>query len=333
MATPTFANYVQLIFTLFPFFLQSQSARAHRGHPFVYQHQKLIVFFTLMHFRHLFHFKTQHRWLTQHLDYRQVLGLAAVPHRTTLSRRYKALYPILQDFVAFVGRYAEDLDPAFESHELYEDKSLFKAQGPVWHQSDRRAERIPSGLHHLDTDATWGKSAYHGWLYGYGLHLCDNRAGFPKLVQVETASVAESLILDAQERRLLEDLVPSTLTTDDAYTQAKRIRRFAQAGVVLLTPALRWVSGRYAKGYHDFIREPQQSQLLRSRRTAIEPVFDLIAQLIGATDNHKQLPLQGLANVQTGLALATLTLQVAMIANSIWGLPLRNISTITIAFT
>jgi hypothetical protein len=246
--------------------------------------------------------------LTQHLDYRQVLGLAAVPHRTTLSRRYKALYPILQDFVVFVGQYGEDLDPAFESRDLYEDKSLFKAQGPVWHQSDRLAQCIPHGLHHLDTEATWGKSAYYGWLYGYGLHLCDNLAGFPKLVQVETASVAESPVLDTKERRLLEDLAPSTLTTDDAYTQARRIRRWAQAGVVLLTPALRWLSGSDAKGYHRFIGEPQQAQLLRSRRTAIEPVFDLIAQLIGATDNHKQLPLQGLANVRTCLALATLIL-------------------------
>ena len=56
-------------------------------------------------------------------------------------------------------------------------------------------------------------------------------------------------------------------------------------------------------------------------------------QLIGATGNHKQLPLQGLANVRTCLALVTLTLQVAMIANSIWGLPLRNISSMTTAFT
>jgi len=333
MAMPTFANYVHLLLTLFDRFVQSQSARAHRGHPFVYQHQRLIVFFTLMHFRQIFHFKTQHRWLTQHLDYWQVLGLATVPHRTTLSRRYKALYPILQDFVAFLAQYAEDLDPAFDSRELYEDKSLFKAQGPVWHQSDRQAGRIPPGLHHLDTDATWSKSAYHGWVYGYGVHLSDNRAGFPKLVQIETASVGESPILQAKEARLIHALAPHTLTADDAYTQARRIRRWAQAGVVLLTPALRWVKGRYATAYHRFIGEPPQAELLRSRRTAIEPVFDLVAQLIGATDNHKQLPLQGLANVRTCLALATLTLQVAMIANSIWGLPLRNISSMTTAFT
>jgi hypothetical protein len=333
MALPTFAHYVTLLFTLFDRFVQSQSARAHRGHPFVYQHQRLLVVFTLMHFRQIFHFKTQHRWLMRHLDYRQVLGLATVPHRTTLSRRYKALYPILQDFVAFLAQYAEDVDPAFASRELYEDKSLFKAQGPVWHQSDRQAGRIPPGLHHLDTEATWSKSAYHGWVYGYGMHLSGNRAGFPKLVQIETASVGESLVLQAKEPHLVYELAPHTLTADDAYTQARRLRRWAQAGVVLLTPALRWVKGRYATAYHCFIGEPQQAELLRSRRTAIEPVFDLVAKLIGATDNHKQLPLQGLANVRTCLALATLTLQVAMIANSIWGLPLRNISSMTTAFT
>ena len=87
MATPTFAHYVHLLWTLFDCFVQSQSTRAHRGHPFVYQPQRLIVFFTLMHCRQIFSFKTQHRWLTQPLDSRHVLGLATVPHRTTLSRR------------------------------------------------------------------------------------------------------------------------------------------------------------------------------------------------------------------------------------------------------
>lgn len=176
--------------------------------------------------------------------------------------------------MACVAQYAEDLDPAFNSRELYEDKSLFKAQGPVWHQSDRKAGRIPPELHHLDIDATWGKSAYHGWLYGYGMHLSDNRAGFPKLVQVETASVAESPVLEAKDTRLVEDFAPYTLTTDDAYPPVRRMRRWAKAGVVLLTPALRWVKGRSAKAYHRFMREPQQVERLRRRRTAIEPVFD-----------------------------------------------------------
>ncbi len=94
--------------------------------------------------------------------------------------------------MVFLDQYTEDLDAVFSHDHLYEDKSLFKAQGPVWHQSDRRAGRIPKNLHHLDTHASWSKSAYHGWVYGYGLHLTCNQAGVPKLVQVETASVSES---------------------------------------------------------------------------------------------------------------------------------------------
>lgn len=333
MARPAFANYVDLIFTLFALFLQQQSVRPHRGHPFAYSHLTFIVFFTIMQFRRITPFKAQHRWRLTHPDWQQVLGFAGVPHRTTLSRRYKRLYPVLQDFIAFLGQYAEDLDPAFESRALYEDKSLFKAQGPLWHQSDRLAGHIPAGLRHLDTDATWSKSAYHGWVYGYGLHVTNNRIGFPQLVQVETAAVAESQVLDAKEAHILYVLAPNTLTTDDSYTQARRVRRWAQAGVVLLTPALKWTTGRYATAYRRFIREPEQVALLRGRRTAIEPIFNLVAQLIGTTDNHKQLPLQRLAKVRTSWALATLLLQIAMIANSIWGLPLRNISTIMTAFT
>ncbi len=117
------------------------------------------------------------------------LRLDGVPARTTLSRRYKALYAVLQDFIAFLGTYAEELDPRLTSADLYTDKSLFKAQGPVWHQADRQAGRIPAKLRHLDTDGSWSKSGYHGWVYGYGLHLVNNRVGFPKLLHVETCLV------------------------------------------------------------------------------------------------------------------------------------------------
>ena len=333
MGTPTLADYVDLLFTLFERFWQHDAAQSHRGRPFVYQHKALIVFFLLMQQRRTFRFKAQHRWLHQHPDWCQVCGLPEVPDRTTLSRRYKDLYPVLQDFIAFVGQYAEDLDPQFTSPDLYTDKSLFKAQGPVWHQSDRQAGRIPDKLRHLDTDASWSKSGYHGWVYGYGLHLVDNRVGFPKWVQVETAAVAESDVIDQQAGPLMQHFHPHTVSTDNSYAKARRIRQWAKQGVVLLSPAVKWVKGRYAAAYHRYIQQPENAELLRSRRTAIEPVFDLIAHVLGTTAQQKQVPIQKLANVRTCLALATLTVQVAMMANSIWGLPLRNISTMAAAFT
>jgi len=333
MVTPTFADYVDLLFNLFERFWHHDSARPHRGHPFVYEQKALIVFFLLMQQRRLFRFKAQRRWLVHHPELRTVFGFNSVPDRTTLSRRYKALYDVLQDFIAFLDTYAEDLDPCFTSEDLYTDKSLFKAQGPVWHQSDREAGRIPEKLRHLDTDGSWSKSGYHGWVYGYGLHLVDNRVGFPKMVQVETASVSEKLVIDQQAEPLINNFHPATVTTDNSYAQAMRIRQWATRGVVLLSPAVKWTKGRYAKAYHYYIDQPEQRDLLQSRRTAIEPMFDLVAKALGTTGRQKQLAIQRLDNVRTCLALATLTVQVAMIANSIWDLPLRNISTLATAFT
>jgi hypothetical protein len=333
MVTPTFADYVELLFTLLERFWQHEAARSHRGRPFVYQHKALIVFFVVMQQRRLFRFKAQHRWLQHHPDLRQDLGLAEVPNRTTLSRRYKGLSPILQDFIAFLGQYAEDLDPHFTSQDLYTDKSLCKAQGPVWHQSDRQAGRLPDKLRPLDTDASWSKSGDHGWVYGYGLHLVDNRVGFPQWVQSKTAAVAESDVIEQQALPLIQHFRPATVTTDNSYAKARRIRQWAQQGVVLLSPAVQWVKGRYALASHRYIQQPDNAELLRSRRTAIEPVFDLIAHILGTQAKQKQLPLQKLSNVRMCLALATFTVQVAMMANSIWGLPLRNISTMAAAFT
>ena len=184
--------------------------------------------------------------------------------------------------------------------------------------SRRRGQNHCHKLRHLDTDASWSKSGYHGWVYGYGLHFVDNRVGFPKWVQIETAAVAESDVIDQQAVPLIQHFRPETVTTDNSYAKARRIRQWAPQGVVLLSPAVKWVKGRYALAYHRYIQQPENAELLRRRRTAIEPVFDLIAQVLGTKAKQKQLPIQKLSNVRTCLALATLTVQVAMIANSIW---------------
>jgi len=279
-----------------------------------------------MEVEHITQFKAQHRWLKTHPHYQQILGFETIPDRTTLSRRYKALYTIVQELVAFVGQDVQDLEAGFGNENLYEDKSLFKAAGPVWHQRDRKANRVPERLRRLDKDASWSKSAYHGWVYGYGLHLTCSQVGFPKLVQVETGSVSESQVIDEKEATILDVIRPNTLTADNSYTKAMRIRRWAKAGVALISPAVKWTQGRYAQAYHRFIQQIENQELMKIRRTAIEPIFDLMAKLIGATDNHKQLAIQGLQNVRTYLALTVFALQVAMIANSTWGMPLRTIS-------
>lgn len=334
MEKPTMTDYVKLMFTLFERHIQDQPHKsAKQGCPFTFSQQAMIVLFTILQFRRIYRFKRQRKWLEAHPELLPLLKLERVPHRTTLSRRYKQLYETVQAFIAFIGQYASDLDPSLKQKHLVEDKSLFKALGPVWHQSDRQAGHIPQKLRHLDTDASWGKSGYQGWVYGYGLHLTCNEAAMPALIEVTSASAPESPVLDEKAKALLQAIRPDTVTADNKYTKAMRIRHWAKNGVALLTPALKWVKGRYAQAYHRFLAQPANAQRLRRRRTSIEPLFDLIAKVLGTTGPHKQLPVQSLAKVKTCLALATLSVQIAMIGNNIWGLPARNISHMAVALT
>ena len=138
--------------------------------------------------------------------------------------------------------------------------------------------------------------------------------------------MSESYVLGEKEAHIFKALDPYSIVADNAYTQAMRIRRWAKAGIVLLTPAIKWVNGRYAQNYHKFIQNTENQDLMRLRKTTIEPIFALIAKLIDTTDNHKQINTQSLDNVRTYLALAVFTLQLAMIMNSVWGLPIRAIA-------
>ena len=326
MAKPRFTDYVELIDRLFDKFTQAQTSTPKPGHPFDFKDKFFLIFLLLMQMRHITGSTAQHRWLKNHPEARKYLIFKRLPHRTTILRRYKALYDTLENFIAFVGSFAQDLEPDFRSKELFEDKSLFKGRGPVWHQKDRQAGHIPDKLRNLDQDASWSKSAYHGFVYGYGLHVTCTENGFPRLVKVETASVSKSQILDDKEAHIFKDLDPYSVVADNAYTKAMRIRRWAKDGVALITPALKWVNGRYAENYHNFIQNTENQDLMRLRRTTIEPIFDLIAKIIDATDNHKQIAYKHLKNVRTYLTLAVFTLQLAMIMNSVWGLPIRAIA-------
>ena len=256
MKAPTQADYVTAYFNLFEQFTQAQAeTRAHPGHPYVYADRLLIVFFTIMLLRRITAFQAQHRWLETHPEERVALEFETIPHRTTLSRRYKALSDVIPTFIHYIGQWSAPLDSPFSSRVLVEDGSLFKAAGPVWHQSDRRNDHIPDGLRNLDTEAAWGKSGYHGWVYGYGLHLTCNLHGFPKLVHVAAANVADSSVLEAKTTDLWA-YRPEAVVGDNGYFQARRVRKWAKNGVILLTPAKRWKTGRYAKAYHHFRKRP-----------------------------------------------------------------------------
>ena len=159
-----------------------------------------------------------------------------------------------------------------------------------------------------------------------------NQDAFPAMLQVETAAVSYNQVLDPKEALILNRLRPQTVATDNAYTKAMRIRNWNRDGVLLLTPAHKWEHGRFARAHHHFIQLPEVVRLMRNRRISVEPLFDLIAKVIGTHAEQKQLPVSSLDNVRSCLAIATLSIQFAKIVNAKWGLPHRNISDIATAF-
>ena len=137
---------------------------------------------------------------------------------------------------------------------LIEDASLIQSAWSSVASIGSQAQRVPEKLRHLDQEASWGKSAYHGWVYGYSLHLSCNRAGFPKLVQVETASLDESVVFE-QKKEALFPFHPEAIVGDNAYFKAMRVRRWAAQGVMLVSPAANWKNGKYAQAYHRFLEQ------------------------------------------------------------------------------
>lgn len=207
MSKPTFADCIDLLRRPFRAYQRACPEPKRRGRPYTYRQIGLLLFFAVMTLRHKYGVKAQHRWPEEHPDRRQAFGLEAVPGRR------KKLYPTIQAFIARPGDRAEDLDEAFRGKDRFEDKSLFKALGPVRHRKDRRAGRIPEGLRNLDQEATWSKSDYHGRVYGYGGHWTTTPAGFPRAVEIETASVSEAEVIDRKAEAIWQAEV-HTLTGD-----------------------------------------------------------------------------------------------------------------------
>ena len=325
MSYPDSDYYITFLFEQLETFNTSvgSESRPAVGRPKSYTDEWLIVLFALLTLKGIYSFKAQHRWLEIHLP--PWFNLPIIPSRATLSRRYKQVACRLEAFIVFLGDLGMTLIADASLEVVCQDKSLFKAKGPVWHQKDKNANRLPKGLRAVDTDASWSRSKYHGWVYGYGLHLTVCPEGLPLMSVADAACVSERAILDQHIEKVLAQNV-RYIVADAGYTDLNRTEKLANEGLLLITPVI-GAKRPQAQGYVEAINQSQQLQTYQQKRkVAIEPIFELLKQLLSTHNNHKQLPVRGKSNVVTFLMMGVVLLQVAMLINSIWGLPLRNVT-------
>lgn len=327
MCYPDAKYYITFFFQRYKDFEESINTNQTKdpGRPKVYADSSFIVFFAFMELRGINRFKAQHLFLLTHPDWLKQFKFKSVPDRTTLSRRYKQLALRSEQFIAYLGDLGVSLDTQTPRDVVYEDKSLYKAQGSVWHQKDRKANYIPEGLRALDIDASWSTSKYCGWVYGYGLHLTTTANGFPRFANVWTASVSEKTGLDHKIEALSARNI-RYIVADAGYTNFARVQTHAENGLFLLTPITGAKNDKKLAYLEAIETSPHLQAYQQKRKTAIEPIFSLLCELTGTDNNQKQLPVSRIENVKTYLLLSIVLLQIAMLVNLIWNLPSREIS-------
>lgn len=73
------------------------------------------------------------------------------------------------------------------------DSTVLIARGGVWHKKDREAGVVPHTS--IDTEAHWTKSGWHGWVYGWKLHIVVTAASnvwLPLAADLTAANVADN---------------------------------------------------------------------------------------------------------------------------------------------
>src|SRR5262249_1753600 len=94
-----------------------------------------------------------------------------LPTRRTWERRLAALPQRLPGLIGCVGRsLVRLLQPwATQGRAVAVDSTPLETGGGVWHKKQREQGVIPHTS--MDTEAGWSKSGWHGWWYGWKLHL------------------------------------------------------------------------------------------------------------------------------------------------------------------
>ena len=153
------------------------------------------------------------------------------PSRRTWERRLRAMPDTLPAQIGCLGRALVTLLCPWATcgRAVAIDSTVLRASGGVWHKQDRLAGVVPHTS--IDTEAHWTKSGWHGWVYGWKLHLVSTAAAvwIPLAADLTAANVADNeaapalldeLPLDA--RYVLGDLHYNAPNVHDSCARAGR---------------------------------------------------------------------------------------------------------------
>jgi hypothetical protein len=264
-----------------------------RGRPTVYPDRLFLKALVIMIVRHL---HTVHELLSvleQPTPEMQLLRTLLTergkfPCRRTWERRLAALPDTLPAQIGCLGRHLVTLIQPWADcgRAVAIDSTVLRARGGVWHKKDREAGVVPHTS--IDTEAHWTKSGWHGWVYGWKLHLVATvaKVWIPLAAELTPANAADNEVapdlvcrIPAEVRFVLGDKHYNDPALHDLCAEDERC-------LVTTQP------GRYPHT-DDGVEVRRIFHKLRS--TAIENFNE---QFKGIFDGHGQVPTKGLTNTR-----------------------------------
>ena len=181
------------------------------------------------------------------------------------------------------------------------DSTVLRARGGVWHRKHREAGLVPHTS--IDTEAGWTKAGWHGWVYGWKLHLVTTVAGvwIPLAADLTPANVADN----EPARRLLDELpVEAGVVLGDTQYNDPAVRDHCAGTARLLVATRRGPYPHTDAG----VEVRRIFHLLRHR--AIE---NFNGQFKGIFDAHGPVPTRGLARTRRFALGAVLVYQLTLL--------------------
>jgi hypothetical protein len=225
------------------------------------------------------------------------------PSRRTFERRLRALPDTLPQRIGLLGRHlVELLKPwAKTGRAVAVDSTVLRARGGVWHKKDKEAGVVPHSS--IDTEAGWTKSGWHGWVYGWKLHLACTVAGvwIPLAAYLTPANVHDGRIAP-----LLMDELPydARFVLGDKHYDAEELKqRCLRQGRFMVSPR----RGAYPHT-DDGVGVRRILHLLRHR--AIENLNEHFKALF---DAHGSVPTKGEAHTARFALGAVFVYQLALL--------------------
>src|SRR5437764_924438 len=285
-----------------------QPSNRRRGHPNVYTDRLFLKALVIMIVRHLHKVNELLSVLAQPTAEMVMLRAllheqGSFPSRRIWERRLQAIPQTLPAQIACLGRYLVELIQPWAStgRAAAIDSTILRARGGVWHQKHREKGELPHTS--IDPEAHWTKSGWHGWVYGWKLHVVSVVAAvwFPLAAVLTPANIADS---DPAPELLRQVPAEVRFVLGDRHYNTPDLRKVCEQDDRLL------VASQYGRYPHTDDGVEVRRIFHKLRSVAMENFNE---HFKGIFDGHGQVPTKGLIATQRFALGAIFVYQLALL--------------------